>query len=318
VRVTALAGGVGAARFLRGLTLAVDPSTVTIVGNTGDDAVFHGLHVSPDLDIVTYTLAGLVDPETGWGIAGDTTHALGHMASLGVDTWFRLGDRDLGTHLARTTWMTEGLPLSQVTDRIRRALGVGARIVPMSDEPVRTTIVTADGLVREFQDYFVHHGHREDVAAVRFEGAEKARPAPGVIEALEEADLVVVCPSNPVVSIGPILAVPGIRAALERRRESVVAVSPIVEGMALKGPAGRLIPLLGAEVSASGVASLYRDFAATFVVDRRDPGEAPKVEALGMQAAVLETVMETPEIARSLAEAVLTLPHGRPVAGMAP
>lgn len=291
---------------------------MTIVGNTGDDAVFHGLHVSPDLDTVTYTLAGLVDPQTGWGIAGDTTHALGHMASLGVDTWFRLGDTDLGTHLARTAWMAEGIPLSQVADRICRALGVRARIVPMSDDAVRTTIVTAGGVVREFQEYFVRHGHQEEVSAVRFEGAEQALPAPGVIEAIEEADLVIVCPSNPVVSIGPILSVPGIRAALERRREAVVAISPIVEGAALKGPAGRLIPLLGAEVSASGVASLYRDFAGTFVVDRRDPGEAPKVEAVGMRPIVLETVMETPEIARSLAEAVLALPHSRPVAGMAP
>jgi LPPG:FO 2-phospho-L-lactate transferase len=307
VRVTALAGGVGAARFLRGLTGAVDPSTLTIIGNTGDDAVFHGLHVSPDLDIVTYTLAGFVNPETGWGVRGDTTHALGHMAALGVDTWFLLGDKDLGTHLARTTWMAEGLPLSGVTERIRRALGVEATIIPVSDDPVRTTIVTAAGIVREFQEYFVRHGHSEDVSAVRFEGADRAQPAPGVIEAIEAADVIVVCPSNPVVSIGPILAVPGIRQALTRQRESVVGISPIVEGSALKGPAARLIPLTGAEVSASGVASLYSDFCATFIVDRRDPGEAAKVESLGMRAAVLETVMETPEIAQALAAAVLSL-----------
>ena len=312
MRVTALAGGVGAARFLRGLVAAVDPSSVTIVGNTGDDAVFHGLHVSPDLDTVMYTLAGLVDPQTGWGIAADTTHALGQMATLGIDTWFRLGDRDLGTHLARTTWLAQGLPLSQVTDRLRAALGVRARIIPMSDEPVRTTVVTANGVVREFQEYFVRYGHQEEVSAVRFEGAERARPAPGVIESIETADVVIVCPSNPVVSVGPVLSVPGIRAALRRRREAVVAISPIVEGAALKGPAGRLIPLLGAEVSASGVAWLYRDFAATYVVDRRDAGEAVRVEALGLHAAVAETVMETPEIARSLAAAVLELPHLRP------
>jgi LPPG:FO 2-phospho-L-lactate transferase len=314
VRVTALAGGVGAARFLRGLIGVVDPSTVTIVGNTGDDAVFHGLHVSPDLDIVTYTLAGLVDAQTGWGVAGDTTHALGHMASLGVDTWFRLGDRDLGTHLARTTWMAEGLPLSQVTERIRTALGVGATILPASDDPVRTTILTAAGVVREFQEYFVRHGHSEAVAAVRFEGVDSARPAPGVVEAIHSADVVVVCPSNPVVSIGPILAVAGIRAALRERREAVVGISPIVQGAALKGPAAHLLPLLGAEVSASGVAWLYADFCGTFVVDRRDPGEAPKVEALGVRPAVLETVMDTPETARSLASAVVSLSQVRPAA----
>ena len=307
MRVTALAGGVGAARFLRGLTGAVEPSTLTVIGNTGDDAVFHGLHVSPDLDIVTYTLAGLVDPATGWGVRDDTTRALEHMAALGVDTWFRLGDKDLGTHLARTTWMAEGLPLSAVTDRIRRALGVEAAIVPMSDDPVRTTIVTAAGVVREFQDYFVRHGHAEDVAAVRFEGAGRARPAPGVLDAVGDADVIVICPSNPVVSIGPILAVPGLREALAARREAVVGISPIVQGAALKGPAARLLPLTGAEVSASGVASLYADICSTFVVDRRDAAEAPRVEALGMQAAVLETVMETPEVARVLAAGVLAL-----------
>lgn len=308
MRVTALAGGVGAARFLRGLTSAVDPSGLTIIGNTGDDAVFHGLHVSPDLDIVTYTLADIVNPQTGWGVRGDTTQALEHMASLGIDTWFHLGDRDLGTSLARTTWLNEGLALSQVTERIRTALGVRPRIIPMSDEPVRTTIVTTAGVVREFQEYFVRYGHSEDVSAVRLEGAARARPAPGVLDAIEGADVVVVCPSNPVVSIGPILAVPGIRAALASRRDAVVGITPIVEGAALKGPAARLLPLLDVEVSASGVARLYADFCGAFVVDRRDPGEAVKVEALGMRAAVLETIMETAEIARALAADVLTVP----------
>jgi LPPG:FO 2-phospho-L-lactate transferase len=310
VRVTALAGGVGAARFLRGLARAVDPSSVVIVGNTGDDAVFHGLHVSPDLDIVTYTLAGVVDEEAGWGVAADTTHALEQMRTLGIDAWFHLGDRDLGTQLARTTWMADGLRLSTVTDRIRRALGVQARIIPMSDEPVRTTILTAEGIVREFQEYFVRHRHAEDVAAVRFEGAAAARPAPGVLEAIATADVIVVCPSNPVVSIGPILAVPHIRDALRERRDAVVGISPIVEGAALKGPAARLIPLFGAEVSASGVASLYRDFCGTFVVDRRDEPEAAKVEALGMRAAVVETVMETTGIAQALAAEALALVTG--------
>ncbi len=313
MNVTALAGGVGAARFLRGLVRALgaeslpnqsEADEVTIIGNTGDDATFYGLHISPDLDIVTYTLAGEIGA-SGWGFAGDTTHALEMMSSYGIDTWFTLGDRDIGTHLARTTWLREGTPLSEVTDRIRRSLGVGARVIPMSDDPVRTKITTAEGIEREFQEYFVRFGHSEDVSAVRFDGAEQARPAPGVLDALEQATRIIICPSNPVVSIAPILAVPGIREALRRRRADVVAVSPIVQGAALKGPADRMLPLVGAEVSASGVAGLYTDICATFVVDRRDGQEAPKVEALGMRCIVAETVMETVEIATDLAREVL-------------
>lgn len=302
--VTALAGGVGAARFLRGLVRAAGAGNVTIIGNTGDDATFHGLHVSPDLDIVTYTLAGEIGA-SGWGFDGDTTHALEQMSSYGVDTWFTLGDRDIGTHLARTTWLSQGTPLSEVTDRIRRSLGVGARIIPMSDDPVRTKIVTAEGIEREFQEYFVRFGHSEDVTEVRFDGAEAARPAPGILDSLAQAERIVICPSNPVVSIAPILAVPGIREELRRRRADVVAVSPIVQGAALKGPADRMLPVVGAEVSASGVAALYKDICATFVVDQRDSLEAAGVEALGMRCIVAETVMDTVEIATSLARQVL-------------
>lgn len=302
--VTALAGGVGAARFLRGLVRAAGAGNVTIIGNTGDDATFHGLHVSPDLDIVTYTLAGEIGA-SGWGFGGDTTHALEQMSSYGVDTWFTLGDRDIGTHLARTTWLSQGTPLSEVTDRIRRSLGVGARIIPMSDDPVRTKIVTAEGIEREFQEYFVRFGHSEDVTGVRFDGAEAARPAPGILDSLAQAERIVICPSNPVVSIAPILAVPGIREELRRRRADVVAVSPIVQGAALKGPADRMLPVVGAKVSASGVAALYKDICATFVVDQRDSLEAAGVEALGMRCIVAETVMDTVEIATSLARQVL-------------
>lgn len=303
----ALAGGAGAAKFLRGLVKATDPSEVTIIGNTGDDATFHGLHVSPDLDIVTYTLAGLIDQQTGWGLAGDTTRALDAMASLGGETWFRLGDADLGTHLARTTWLGEGASLSEVTDRIRVALNVAARIVPMSDDPVRTELVTTKGVVREFQEYFVRHRHSEQIAEVHFRGADSSRPAPGVLDAIMQAERVLVCPSNPVVSIGPILAVPGILDALKQRREAVVAVTPIVQGAALKGPADRLLPVVGAEVSASGVASLYADFCATFVVDERDPQEAERVEKLGMKAVQLDTIMVTPDASERLAKEVLSL-----------
>lgn len=286
---------------------ATDPTEVTVVGNVGDDAVFHGLHVSPDLDIVSYTLAGLVDERLGWGIKGDTTHALDHMSGLGVDAWFTLRDRDLGTHLARTTWLTDGIPLSEVTDRIRTSLGIACRIIPATDDPVRTRITTVGGVDREFQEYFVRFRHSEEVTSVLFAGAEESRPAPGVLEAIAGAERIIVCPSNPVVSIGPILAVPGIREALIKRRERVYAISPIVEGAALKGPADRLLPVVGAEASASGVASLYSDFCGTFVIDYRDAPEAAKVEALGMRAMVVETVMETEGIATQLAKEVLAI-----------
>lgn len=305
--IVALAGGVGAAKFLAGLVRATEPSEVTIIGNTGDDATFHGLHVSPDLDIVTYTLAGLVDPQTGWGLAGDTTRALEAMASLGIDTWFRLGDADLDTHLARTTWLAEGVTLTEVTDRIRVPLGVASRILPMSDDPVRTELVTSEGVVREFQEYFVRYRYAEDIAEVRFRGAEESRPGPDVINAIDSAERVIICPSNPVVSIGPILAVPGIREALTQRRSDVFGVTPIVRGAALKGPADRLLPVVGAEPSASGVAGLYVDLCSTFVVDERDPEELGKVEKLGLTAVPLDTIMDTPEATERLAKEVVAL-----------
>lgn len=280
---------------------------ITVIGNTGDDAVFHGLHVSPDLDTVTYTLAGMIDDAKGWGLAGDTLNALTHMKRLGVDAWFWLGDQDLGTHIVRTMWLAEGLPLSVISERIRTALGVAPRILPMTDDRVRTRFVTADGTEREFQEYFVRHHHSEEVATISFEGAADARPAPGVLEAIAGAERIVICPSNPVISIGPILAVPGIREALRAARDRVVAVSPIVQGAALRGPADRLLPVVGAQASASGVAGLYRDCCATFVVDRRDPDQAPLVAALGMRAVLAETVMATPDVAALLAKEILAL-----------
>lgn len=305
--ITALAGGVGAAKFLRGLVRSVPPAEVTIIGNIGDDAVFHGLHVSPDLDIVTYTLAGIVDEAKGWGIAGDTRRGLDQMGRLGVDTWFWLGDSDLGTHIARTLWLREGQSLSEVTERIRVGLGVASRILPVSNDPVRTRFVTTGGATLEFQDYFVRHHHEEAIASISFEGAERARPAPGVLEAIAAAERVIVCPSNPVVSIGPILSVPGVRQALASVRDRVIGISPIVQGAALRGPADRLLPVVGAEPSASGVAGLYRDCCGTFVVDRRDPGEAGRVEALGMRAVVLETVMTDAGISAALAKEIVAL-----------
>lgn len=305
-RITALAGGVGAARFLRGLTRATPPETVAVIGNTGDDSVMYGLHVSPDLDIVTYTLAGIVDP-AGWGIAGDTTNALDQIAGYGVDTWFKLKDRDIGTHMARTAWLTGGLSLTEVTDRIRTSLGVGARILPMSNQPVRTKIATRDGVIRDFQDYFVKQRHSEPVASVTFEGAGASSPAPGVLEALEEAERIVLCPSNPVLSIVPILAVPGIRGALAVRRQDVVAISPLVAGKALKGPAATLLPVVGAEATAAGVAGLYREFCGTMVVDDLDAGQAQRIEALGMRTLVAQTIMRSAEDAELLAKEIIEL-----------
>jgi LPPG:FO 2-phospho-L-lactate transferase len=306
LKVTALAGGVGAARFLRGLIMATRDDAVTVIGNTGDDSVMHGLHISPDLDIVSYTLAGIVDP-AGWGIAGDTTNALEQMGSYGIETWFTLKDRDIGTHMARTNLLAGGLSLAEVTDRIRTGLGVNARIIPMSNDRVATKIVTTGGEVRDFQEYFVKLRHSDEVAAVEFSGADAARPAPGVLEAIESADLVIVCPSNPVLSIGPILSVPGIRQAITRRRADVVAISPIIAGSALKGPAATLLPVVGAEPTAAGVAGLYRDFCATMVLDNADAAQAAAVEALGMKAVVTQTIMHTPAVAKQLAKEILEL-----------
>lgn len=312
--VTALAGGVGAAKFLRGLAAVMAPEEITVIGNVGDDLSFFGLHVSPDLDIVTYTLAGVVDATKGWGLAGDSRQALDQLGRLGLDTWFWLGDADIGTAIARTAWLASGLPLSTVADRIRTGLGVGARLIPVTDDRLRTRFVTPAGETLEFQEYFVRRHHAEEVAAVRFDGAEQARPAPGVLEAIAAADRVILCPSNPVVSIGPILAVPGVREALVAVRGKVIAVSPIVQGAALRGPADRLLPVIGAEASASGVAGLYTDICATFVVDRRDPGEAPRVAALGIDPVLTDTVMETPAISAALAETILALPLPRAAA----
>lgn len=307
-RVTALAGGVGAAKFLCGLVKVVDPSDITIIGNPADDAIFHGMHVSPDLDIVTYWLAGIVDRKKGWGVEADTTFALEQLSRLGFETWFTLGDHDIGTHLARTALLATGLTLSEVTDRIRRALGVGSRIIPATDDRVATKITTSDGEVREFQEYFVRYRHSEEVARVEFDGIESALPAPGVLEAIEEAERIVVCPSNPVVSIGPILAVSGIREALRARRKDVYAVTPIIGGRVLKGPADRMMSVVGAEATAVGVAKLYSDFCGNFVLDRRDSELAEKIEALGVRVLPVETIMsdgESDESAAQLAKEIL-------------
>ena len=305
--ITAIAGGVGGSRMLRALAGVVPPERVTAVVNTGDDVVLHGLHVSPDLDTVVYALGGAANPETGWGRAGETWEAMGELRALSAGrlAWFNLGDRDLGTHLYRTSRLGEGAGLSEVTAEIARRWGVATRVLPMSDDRVETRVGLAGGREVGFQEYFVGLRHEVEVEQVRFDGVEAARPAPGVLEAIAEADLVVVCPSNPVVSVAPVLAVPGVGDAVADRRERVVAVSPIVAGAALRGPADRLLTELGNEASVVGVARLWAPFAGTLVVDVADAGLAPQVEAAGMRCVVAPSVMSGPAESAALARVVL-------------
>jgi LPPG:FO 2-phospho-L-lactate transferase len=308
--LVALAGGVGAAKLLAGLATVVDPVEITAVVNTGDDLVLHGLHISPDIDSVTYALAGLDNKTTGWGMVDETWTVAENLKALGGVSWFQLGDRDLATHLFRTQRLAEGAILSQVTSELTAARGVGARLIPMSDDAVRTRVTLAEPPEGEdaevaFQDYFVRLGHAVAVASVRFAGAEEARPAPGVLEAIGGAELVICCPSNPIVSIGPILAVPGIRPALLARRDTVVAVSPIVAGAALKGPADRLLRELGHEASALGVARLYAPWVGTLVIDEADGDLMADIEALGVRCVVTPTVMSDSSRAADLAKALL-------------
>jgi LPPG:FO 2-phospho-L-lactate transferase len=303
-RVTVLAGGVGGARFLQGLIDVVDPATVTIVGNVGDDLEPYGLHVSPDLDTVLYTLTGRIDAQKGWGVRGDTPRALEQARELGADAWFWLGDLDLGLHLARTELLRQGLPLSAATARLAAAMGLRATLLPATDDRLRTMITIPDGEV-DFQTYYVRRGHADPVLRIRFDGAEAARPAPGVLEAIAAADVVVIAPSNPFISIDPILAVPGIRAAVAARRERVVAVSPIVAGKALRGPAAAMLSSLGHETSAVGVAGLYRSLAASLLIDREDAAAAGRVEKLGLRPRVTGTVMVDVAASRALAAEAL-------------
>jgi LPPG:FO 2-phospho-L-lactate transferase len=303
-KIFALAGGVGAARFLDGLTRIVAPERLFIVGNVGDDAEIHGLHISPDLDTVMYTLAGISHREQGWGIQGDTFHCLDALGSLGAENWFRLGDRDLATHIYRTERLRRGVSLSDVTRELADALGVRASLVPVTDQRHRTLVQTPQGLL-EFQKWFVERRACDPVTGVRFAGLRTARPAAGVLEHLRTAAGVILCPSNPFISIGPILAVRGIRDALRKTAAPVAAISPIVGGRALKGPAARMMKSMGMQVSASGVAELYRDFVNVFILDTVDRFQAEKVEQLGMRAIVTGTVMTGLHEKKALAAVVL-------------
>ena len=303
--VTVLAGGVGAARFLAGLVQVRSPRDLTAVVNTGDDLELHGLHVSPDLDTVTYTWAGAIDPERGWGLAGETWNAMAALRRYGGVTWFNLGDHDLATHMYRTSRLREGASLTEVTAEIAVAWELELRLLPMSDDRVETRItVEGEGEIG-FQEYFVQRQHGVPVSSVRFAGVDSARPGPDVLAAVTEAETVVVAPSNPIVSIGPVLAVPGVRAAMTGRRDSVVAVSPITAGAALKGPADRMLTELGHEASVVGVARLYAEVAGTLVVDDADAALAPDVEAAGMRCVVAPTIMRGPAEAAALAKTVL-------------
>src|SRR6266478_566061 len=306
LKVTALAGGVGASKLLLGLYEVMDPQDLTIIVNTGDDIVLHGLKISPDLDIVTYTLAGIVDSAKGWGFRGETFHALKRLAHFGRANWFNLGDRDLATHIHRTAMLAEGKSLSQAAESIRSALGVKSRILPMSDDPVPTIIDSNEGSLH-FQEYLVKRRAEPVVRGIRFAGVESARPAPGVLEAISTADSIIICPSNPLISIGPIVAVPQVRDQLRTHKGKVFAVCPIVGGRSLKGPSDKMLAQLGHAPTALGVAKLYADFAGTFIIDPADKAQASAIAALGTRVAILPTVMKTRLQKRRLACSLLSL-----------
>jgi len=307
--VTVLAGGVGAARMLSGIVQVVDPAHVTAIVNVGDDLELHGLRISPDLDTITYTLAGEINPETGWGLKGESWQAMDSVKRYGGISWFGLGDRDLGTHLYRTQRFAEGATLTEITAEITDAWGLGLRLLPVTDDRLRTMVTLAEGedggTEIGFQEYFVQRRHGVAVSAVRFDGADTAKPGPDVLEVLADADRVVLAPSNPIVSIDPVLAVPGVREALIARRADTVAVSPIVAGSALKGPADRLLTELGHEATVVGVARLYAPLAEALVIDHADAALADAVAAEGIRPILADSIMRTSEIAADLARTVL-------------
>ena len=307
--VLAISGGVGGAKLAFGLSRLLGPDELTIAVNTGDDETFHGLHVSPDVDTVVYALAGLTNPETGWGVAGDSFRALETLSRLGGETWFRLGDLDLAMHLRRTELLAAGCTLTETTRAICDALGVRHPVVPMSDAPVRTIALTEHGEMA-FQEYFVRHACEPRITGVRFDGADDAAPSLALNEALTNADAIVFCPSNPLVSIEPVLAVQGVRDAIERFAGPRIAVSPIVGGRALKGPAAKMMAELGEEVSSAGVARRYAGLVDTLIIDEGDAAEAPAVEALGIAAHVAPTIMTTEADKTALAREVLVLALG--------
>jgi len=312
--ITALAGGVGAARFLEGLIRVVEDEEVSVIVNTGDDIELYGLHISPDIDIVIYTLAGIVDDEKGWGIKGDTFHCLDALKRYGYDTWFMLGDRDLATHIHRTSLLKKGLKLSEVIEKERIALGVKAKIIPMTNYRVETIMITDEGDMH-FQEYLVKRKAQDEVLQTMFKGIEEARPAPGVIDSIRDARGIIICPSNPVVSIGTILSVPEVRENLRATKAKIVGISPLIAGAPVKGPADKLMSSMAVqlcidkeEVSAYGVAKLYKDFLDAFIIDNLDANLKEKIESFGIKVVVTDTVMrglkEKMELAKVALEAI--------------
>jgi LPPG:FO 2-phospho-L-lactate transferase len=306
MRIAVLAGGVGGARFVQALTEVVDAREVTVIANVGDDLEVHGLHVSPDLDTLLYTLAGLGDEERGWGRARESWNARETIELLGGETWFQLGDRDLGLHLVRTEALRRAEPLSRVTGQIARAVGLELTLLPATDDRLRTLVRTPAGEL-EFQEWFVARGHRDRVDEVVYDGAATAAAAPGVLEALEEAELIAIAPSNPFVSIGPIVAIEEVRAAVERRRERVVAVSPLIGGRAVKGPAAAMFESLAGGTSAGQVTDCYKGLASALVLDEADADDAEQVAERGVRPLVTRTLMSEQEARRALIETVLGL-----------
>lgn len=306
--ICVLAGGVGAARLLNGLKDVLPSEEITAVINTGDDAIMHGLYICPDIDTVTYTLAGVNNVETGWGLQGETWVAMESLKKLGGETWFNLGDKDLATHLYRTARLSEGVGLKEITKEIASAMGISVNLLPMTEDRVETMVTLLEsGDEISFQEYFVKHRHEVPISSVRFNGSQQAQATHGVIDAIREAEVVIIAPSNPLVSIAPIFSIPEISNALKERKEDVVAVSPIVAGSALKGPADRLLNELGYEASVEGVAKYYQDWINTLIIDKADFDSVENIESLGINCVSTETVMSDPQIAASLGSTLLGL-----------
>jgi LPPG:FO 2-phospho-L-lactate transferase len=302
--IVVLSGGVGGARFLQGVVQVVPQQQITVISNTGDDREFYGLHVSPDVDIVLYSLAGIVDMANGWGIRDDTYNTMQQLTRYGNEDWFLLGDRDLATHIHRTNLLRQGKTLSEVTDNLRAQLGLDLRVLPMSDQPVATHIQTPAGLLH-FEEYLVKHRSADDVQDVVFVGASEAKPAPGVLDAIKQADAILIAPSNPIVSVGTILAVPGVHDALHEASGMVIAISPIVGGAPIKGPADKIMRGLGLEVSAVGVTRCYRDFLDVMIIDEQDAQLTHEIEDLGIPVVVTDTIMRDDETKAALARTAL-------------
>ncbi len=306
--ICVLAGGVGAAKLLNGLKDVLPSEEITAVINTGDDAIMHGLYICPDIDTVTYTLAGVNNVETGWGLQGETWVAMESLKKLGGETWFNLGDKDLATHLYRTARLSEGVGLKEITKEIASAMGISVNLLPMTEDRVETMVTLLEsGDEISFQEYFVKHRHEVPISSVRFNGSQEAQATHGVIDAIREAEVVIIAPSNPLVSIAPIFSISEISNALKERKEDVVAVSPIVAGSALKGPADRLLNELGYEASVEGVAKYYQDWINTLIIDKADFDSVENIESLGINCVSTETVMSDPQIAASLGSTLLGL-----------